>query len=80
MKTIRIEKYINGKQEKTTSVPVAWLDVLGLILPEAGVSELQKHGIDLPALERACREGQPYSRTIEVREGEVLKKVVLTVE
>lgn len=80
MKTIKIEKFINGQDEKTTTVPAAWLDVLALLLPQAGVSELQKHGIDLPALERACREGEAYSRTIEVREGDVLKKVILTVE
>jgi hypothetical protein len=80
MKTIKIEKFINGQHEKTTHVPVALLDVLSFILPRSGVSELLKHGIDLSALQLACKEETPYSKTIEVEEGSVLKKVVISVE
>jgi hypothetical protein len=61
-------------------VPVALLDALSFILPQAGVSELQKHGIDLPALELAHKNGTPYTKTIEVREGSVLKRIIISLE
>ena len=80
MKTIKIEKFINGQHEKTTNVPASLVDVLSFILPQSGVSELQKHGIDLPALELACKEDKTYSKTIEVKEGSVLKKVIISIE
>jgi len=80
MKTIKIEKIVNGQHEKTTSVPAALVEVLSSILPQSGLSELQKYGIDLPALELACKEDKPYSKTLEVKEGGVLKKVIISVE
>ena len=80
MRTIKIEKFINGQREKTINVPAALVDALTFILPQAGVSELQKHGIDLPALELACKADKTYSKTIEVKEGSVLKKVIISVE
>jgi hypothetical protein len=79
MKTIKIQKYINDEHEKTISVPVALIDALSFILPQAGVSELLKHGIDLPAIELACKEDNTYSKTIEVKEGSVLKKIIISV-
>jgi len=80
MKTIKIQKYINEKHEKTLSVPVVLVDALSFILPQAGVSELQKHGIDLPALEQARRTNTPYTKTIEVKEGGVPKKLIISLE
>ena len=80
MKTITIQKFIDGRHDKTTNVPAGLVDVLSFILPQSGIGELQKHGIDLPALELACKEDTTYSKTIEVKEGSVLKKVIITVE
>ena len=80
MKTIAIQKFIDGRHEKTTKVPAALVDVLSFILPQSGIGELQKHEIDLPAIERACKEDGTYSKTIEVKEGNVLKKVIISVE
>jgi len=79
MKTITIEKFVNGQHQKTTNVPAALVDMLSFILPQSGIGELQKHGIDLPAIETACKTGTAYSKTIEVEEGSVLKKVIITV-
>lgn len=80
MKTIKIQKYVGEKHEKTITVPAILVDALALVLPQSGVSEFQKHGIDLPALEMAVRNGTPYSRTTEVSEGSVLKRIVISVE
>ena len=80
MKTIKIEKYVGEKHEKTVTVPVILIDALALILPQSGISELQKHGIDLPALELAVRNSTPYSMTTELTEGSVLKKIVISLE
>lgn len=80
MKNISIQKFVDGRHDKTTHVPVALVDVLSFILPQSGIDELQKHGIDLPALKRACKEDTTYSKTIEVKEGSVLKKVIISVE
>ncbi|GEM_PF-1457830 len=79
MKTLKIQKIVNGQHENTINVPVALVDVLTFILPKSAVSELQQHGIDLPALTAACKEGVAYTRTIELREGGVLKQVIISV-
>ena len=80
MKTIKIQKFIQDQHEQTLNVPTALFDVLSFILPQAGITELLKHGIDLPAIELACKTDTPYSKTIEVKEGHVLKKVIISVE
>jgi len=80
MKTIKIQKYVNEKHEKTINVPVILVDALAFILPQSGISELQKHGIDLPALEYAVRNNTPYSKTTELTEGRDLKKIVISLE
>jgi hypothetical protein len=80
MKTIKIQKYVGENLEKTVTVPVILVDALALILPQSGINELQKHGIDLPALEHAVRNCTPYSKTTELTEGSVLKKIVISLE
>jgi hypothetical protein len=80
MKTIKIQKFINEQHEKTMNVPLVLVDALSFILPQGGVSELQKHGIDLPALDQAHKTNTPYTKTIEVKEGAVLKKVIISLE
>ncbi len=80
MKTIKIQKYIGEQHEKTISVPVILVEALALILPQSGVGELQKHGIDLPALELAIKSSAAYSKTTELTEGGVLKKIVISLE
>jgi len=79
MKTLKIEKFINDQHESTTNVPAALVDLLSFILPKSGVSELQQHGIDLPALVRACKDGTKYTRTIEVKEETIDKKVIISI-
>jgi len=80
MKTIKIQKFINGQHENTINIPAALVDVLSFILPKSGVSELQKHGIDIPALDLACQQNTVYIKTIEVQEGNVHKKIIISVE
>ena len=80
MKTIKIQKYVNDQHDKTMKVPVALVDALSLILPQSGVIELEKHGIDLPALQLAIKNNTQYSKIIEAREGNILKKIIISVE
>ena len=80
MKTIKIQKFINDQHENTINIPAALVDVLSFILPKSGLNELQKHGIDIPALELACQQSTAYSKAIEVQEGSVHKKIVISVE
>jgi len=56
------------------------IHTLLFLLPEAGRIGLAAHGIELQAILDADKEGQIYSRSIDVSEKGVSKRVIISLQ
>lgn len=80
MVNVKVEKFVDGKREKSFSVPVFVLRIANVILPGAALDSLAKRGLNVRQLVEAKRTGSSYTATMRVRECGVEKKVVVSLE
>ncbi|MBN9333236.1 hypothetical protein [Devosia sp.] len=73
MKTIHIEKYVDGVPQEVLSLPIAPIRMLAGLLPAEARWRLQQHGLDLDLL----LEDTPNvpAQWLEVEEGAVAKRI-----
>lgn len=74
MRSILIEKYVDGICVEELKLPVAPLQFLAGLLPNQARRELQRHGIDVDAL---LNDTAPAvaAQWLEVEEGAVAKRI-----
>lgn len=79
MLRVSVEKYVDGRQETSFSVPVPVIRWAAGLLPGAAKRGLLKSGIYLDEMAEASEAEAPFSRWIEVEEKGVRKAIKLTV-
>lgn len=78
MKTIRIEKYVDGICQKQLKAPRVLVAFLARLLPARAKQDLQNRGLDLDAL--LDDKNKPHTtQCFEVREGKVDKRIKISV-
>lgn len=78
MTKITIDKFVGTAHERSFSVPGLAMELVRF-LPKSAISELDRRGIDVLALDAARRKGVPYSRSTKVVEKGVEKTVYVSV-
>ena len=80
MKNLKIQFYKNHeeKPEKTITIPLSMLQVIGQLLPKKAKSALEKEGIDLAQCKELAKEKGLIGTLIEIENP--TEKMVISVE
>ena len=78
MAKVKIEKFIEGKHERSFSVPVFVLGIAETLLPESGLIALANNGINVREILEAKNKGIAYTASVDVCEHGISKKVVVS--
>ncbi len=73
MKTIHIEKYVDGIRQEELSLPVGPIRFIAGLLPNDTFRQLQQRGLDIDALLSEPHGGE--AQWLEVTEGGVAKRI-----
>ena len=79
MKSLMIVKNTGDNYQETIKVPMFILEGLSRLLPETGISSLADKGIDLKEMIAAGKGGVNFTKTINVVEKHIEKKISLSI-
>ncbi|WP_196259575.1 hypothetical protein [Pelagibacterium limicola] len=80
MYMVHITKFSGQTHEASYTVPAFLVRFADKVLPRAAISALAGQGIDIPAIAEARRKGNAYSRSFDVVERGISKRVFVSLE
>lgn len=78
MKKLKIEKFINDQIDESFTVPLAFINVLKILLPNSAINVLSNKGLEFEKIVEASKQNQPYQSSMDIVEKDVMKKVTIT--
>jgi hypothetical protein len=77
--SLKIEKFVGETHETTIKIPLLVLHVATKLLPKMAFAALDAKGINLKEILEAKTNGATYSKTINVCEHKINKRVVMSI-
>jgi hypothetical protein len=78
MSKVKIEKFVDGRAEKTIKIPTRLISAGAALLPKSAITALASEGVDVCAILEAMKRKVSYTSSVDVCEHGINKRVVVS--